>query len=103
MNPIQSFHSKLRGLAAVLDGETARLTRALDGEDSGEGAGGRAGGCGCQWAAAPARVGEGELCFAGVAQADCACQASWGCWALANSIHLRLFGNALSAVLLCVR
>lgn len=42
MNPIQSFHSKLRGLAAVLDGETARLTRALDGEDSGEGAGGRA-------------------------------------------------------------
>ncbi|XP_050008128.1 spindle and kinetochore-associated protein 3 isoform X3 [Alexandromys fortis] len=34
MNPIQSFHSKLRGLAAALDGETARLTRALDGEDS---------------------------------------------------------------------
>ncbi|XP_041490073.1 spindle and kinetochore-associated protein 3 isoform X1 [Microtus oregoni] len=34
MNPIQSFHSKLRGLAAVLDGETARLTLALDGEDS---------------------------------------------------------------------
>lgn len=36
MNPIQSFHCKLRSLAAVLDGETARLTRALDGEDSGE-------------------------------------------------------------------
>nr|XP_048298002.1 spindle and kinetochore-associated protein 3 isoform X4 [Myodes glareolus] len=34
MNPIQSFHCKLRSLAAVLDGETARLTRALDGEDS---------------------------------------------------------------------
>lgn len=34
MNPIQSFHCKLRGLAAVLDGETARLTLALDGEDS---------------------------------------------------------------------
>lgn len=33
MNPIQSFHCKLRGLAAVLDGETARLLRALDGED----------------------------------------------------------------------
>lgn len=36
MNPIQSFHCKLRGLATVLDGETARLLRALDGEDSGE-------------------------------------------------------------------
>ncbi|XP_051016586.1 spindle and kinetochore-associated protein 3 [Acomys russatus] len=34
MNPIQSFHCKLRGLATVLDGETARLLRALDGEDS---------------------------------------------------------------------
>ncbi|MEJ1280356.1 spindle and kinetochore-associated protein 3 isoform X2 [Cricetulus griseus] len=34
MNPIQSFHCKLRGLAAVLDHETARLLRALDGEDS---------------------------------------------------------------------
>lgn len=36
MNPIQSFHCKLRGLATMLDGETARLLRALDGEDSGE-------------------------------------------------------------------
>lgn len=36
MNPIQSFHCKLRSLATVLDGETARLLRALDGEDSGE-------------------------------------------------------------------
>lgn len=49
MNPIQSFHCKLRGLATKLDGETARLLRALDGEDSGEWArageqaGGRAG------------------------------------------------------------
>lgn len=34
MNPIQSFHCKLRGLATVLDGETARLLRALDGENS---------------------------------------------------------------------
>ncbi|XP_034354038.1 spindle and kinetochore-associated protein 3 isoform X2 [Arvicanthis niloticus] len=34
MNPIQSFHCKLRGLATMLDGETARLLRALDGEDS---------------------------------------------------------------------
>ncbi|CAH6829764.1 spindle and kinetochore-associated protein 3 isoform X1 [Phodopus roborovskii] len=34
MNPIQSFYCKLRGLAAVLDDETARLLRALDGEDS---------------------------------------------------------------------
>ncbi|XP_036054359.1 spindle and kinetochore-associated protein 3 [Onychomys torridus] len=33
MNPIQSFHCKLRGLAAVLDAETARLLRALEGED----------------------------------------------------------------------
>ncbi|XP_021494754.1 spindle and kinetochore-associated protein 3 isoform X1 [Meriones unguiculatus] len=33
MNPIQTFHCKLRGLAAVLDGETAQLLRALDGED----------------------------------------------------------------------
>lgn len=36
MNPIQSFHCKLRGLATMLDGETARLLRALDGEDGGE-------------------------------------------------------------------
>ncbi|KAL1780924.1 spindle and kinetochore-associated protein 3 [Sigmodon hispidus] len=34
MNPIQSFHCKLRNLAIVLDGETARLLRALDSEDS---------------------------------------------------------------------
>ena len=34
MNPIQSFHCKLRGLATTLDSETARLLRALDGEDS---------------------------------------------------------------------
>lgn len=42
MNPIQTFHCKLRGLATMLDSETARLLRALDGEDSGEWA--RAGG-----------------------------------------------------------
>lgn len=101
MNPIQSFHSKLRGLAAVLDGETARLTRALDGEDSGEGAGGRAGGRGCQWAAAPARVGGSELCFAGVVQADCVCQVLGVLGACQQ--HPPSFGNALSAVLLCVR
>lgn len=46
MNPIQSFHCKLRGLATTLDSETARLLRALDGEDSGEWA--RAGECGSQ-------------------------------------------------------
>ncbi|XP_052047285.1 spindle and kinetochore-associated protein 3 isoform X2 [Apodemus sylvaticus] len=34
MNPIQSFHCKLRSLAIKLDGETARLLRSLDGEDS---------------------------------------------------------------------
>lgn len=34
MNPIQTFHCKLRGLATMLDSETARLLRALDGEDS---------------------------------------------------------------------
>ncbi|KAH0517815.1 Spindle and kinetochore-associated protein 3 [Microtus ochrogaster] len=61
MNPIQSFHSKLRGLAAVVDGETARLTRALDGEDSGEGAGGRAG-----------AVVSGRLPTPGWAKASCA-------------------------------
>lgn len=42
MNPIQTFHSKLRGLATMLDSETPRLLRALDGEDCGEWA--RAGG-----------------------------------------------------------
>lgn len=33
MNPIQSFHCKLRGLVTMLDRETPRLLRVLDGED----------------------------------------------------------------------
>uniref|UniRef100_A0A8C5NZQ3 Spindle and kinetochore associated complex subunit 3 n=1 Tax=Jaculus jaculus TaxID=51337 RepID=A0A8C5NZQ3_JACJA len=36
MDAIRSFHAKLRSLARTLDCETARLQRALDGEDSGE-------------------------------------------------------------------
>jgi hypothetical protein len=36
MDPIRSFCGKLRTLASTLDGETARLQRALDGEESGE-------------------------------------------------------------------
>uniref|UniRef100_A0A8C0WS55 Spindle and kinetochore-associated protein 3 n=1 Tax=Castor canadensis TaxID=51338 RepID=A0A8C0WS55_CASCN len=34
MDPIRSFCGKLRTLASTLDGETARLQRALDGEES---------------------------------------------------------------------
>ncbi|XP_015354826.1 spindle and kinetochore-associated protein 3 [Marmota marmota marmota] len=34
MDPIQSFYCKLRSLASTLDCETARLQRALDGEES---------------------------------------------------------------------
>ncbi|XP_032694061.1 spindle and kinetochore-associated protein 3 isoform X2 [Lontra canadensis] len=34
MDLIQSFHAKLRSLAITLDSETARLQRALDGEES---------------------------------------------------------------------
>ncbi|XP_045834522.1 spindle and kinetochore-associated protein 3 [Meles meles] len=34
MDPIRSFHAKLRSLAITLDSETARLQRALDGEES---------------------------------------------------------------------
>lgn len=36
MDLIRSFCGKLRSLAVTLDSETARLQRALDGEDSGE-------------------------------------------------------------------
>lgn len=36
MDLIRSFCEKLRALAVTLDVETARLQRALDGEDSGE-------------------------------------------------------------------
>lgn len=36
MDLIRSFHAKLRSLAITLDSETARLQRALDGEESGE-------------------------------------------------------------------
>lgn len=36
MDLIRGFCGKLRSLAVTLDGETARLQRALDGEDSGE-------------------------------------------------------------------
>ena len=36
MDLIRSFHAKLRSLATTLDSETARLQRALDGEESGE-------------------------------------------------------------------
>lgn len=36
MDLIRSFHAKLRSLAITLDRETARLQRALDGEESGE-------------------------------------------------------------------
>lgn len=35
MDRIRSFCGKLRSLAVTLDSETARLQRALDGEDSG--------------------------------------------------------------------
>ncbi|PNI94730.1 SKA3 isoform 5 [Pan troglodytes] len=35
MDPIRSFCGKLRSLASTLDCETARLQRALDGEESG--------------------------------------------------------------------
>lgn len=41
MDPIRSFCAKLRSLAVTLDGETARLQRALEREDGGEWAGGR--------------------------------------------------------------
>ncbi|KAI2568916.1 SKA3 isoform 4 [Pan troglodytes] len=34
MDPIRSFCGKLRSLASTLDCETARLQRALDGEES---------------------------------------------------------------------
>lgn len=36
MDPIRSFCGKLRSLAATLDKETARLQRALEGEEDGE-------------------------------------------------------------------
>lgn len=36
MDLIRSFCEKLRAVAVTLDVETARLQRALDGEDSGE-------------------------------------------------------------------
>ena len=41
MDPIRGFCGKLRSLAVTLDTETARLQRALDGEDSGKWAAGR--------------------------------------------------------------
>lgn len=37
MDPIRSVCARLRSLAVTLDGETARLQRALAGEESGEG------------------------------------------------------------------
>lgn len=42
MELIRSFCGRLRALAVTLDSETARLQRALDGEDSGERGRGRA-------------------------------------------------------------
>lgn len=96
MNPIQTFHCKLRGLATMLDSETARLLRALDGEDSGEWA--RAGGSGSQWAV---WIGQesGADKFSKWRQVG---RRRAVCWVFVNNIQSQLFQDALKSCFLYV-
>lgn len=89
MNPIQSFHCKLRGLATVLDGETARLLRALDGEDSGEWT--RAG---PQWALSICEENKADK-FSGVGAGE---RRRAVCCVLVNNIRSQLFKDAVFSV-----